>query len=156
AELEEKFIFYRSNAMTKKIEGINENHRISLVNLPYTLEELKLISLKLFKLKNNDILLDQTPFISVDGDPEDIGVWWSFKLKNNQFFITIERRLSDSIKIRTDIHTLADCFIQFSLITTNLLNFLDKDDDLAFNKLKEQTLLKAFDLLTVCRDLKNI
>ncbi|MHA1727620.1 MAG: hypothetical protein ACTSWY_02675 [Promethearchaeota archaeon] len=124
-----------------------EEFIISIVGLSQSLDFISNVIEQIINLKNEESTKNLTPFISVDGDPEDLGVWFTYSRKGEtDLFIQIDFRVSfkEQILIRTTLSHFFSSIMDFMNLSIELIKNINNMP----KKYKENLLIRYNDIIS--------
>lgn len=137
------FVFFNDPDFTKREKKYQEKIEISSVDLAMSLDAVYDILNKVRNLRNQESTDHLTPFISVDGDPDDLGIWWTFTKEASDLFLQVDRRGRDSIIFKMKEVTLQHCMLDFVNLISDKLKDMELPMD--FKRTIERALVRIVD-----------
>ncbi len=126
--------------------NLEEEFLISLIDISQTLDYLSQLIELIYNLKYGSSTKNLTPFISIDSDPDDLGIWWTFtrdkKQPGEDLFIQIDFRTKETICIKTTYDSFYSTLMDFANLALELINNMKIPIDY-----QESTIIRLYNLI---------
>jgi hypothetical protein len=96
-----KLTFYSDSSKAKRSQN-QYDFVVSMVDVSESLKNLQDMIEHISMLNNKETSSNIIPFCSIDGEPEDLGIWWTFTREDPYLFIQFDFRNKDMIIIKTN------------------------------------------------------
>ena len=96
-----KLTFFKDSSKLKKVKEDYE-FVISMVDLSESLKYLQKMMEYISRLNEKETSSNIIPFCSIDGEPEDLGIWWTFTREDPYLYIQFDFRSQDTVIVQTN------------------------------------------------------
>lgn len=109
-----KFDFFEDDALKIQNTSLNLEIPTPAIDIILSIENMVRFIEEITILKDNETSNHLPLFVSIDGDPDDLGLYFTITKESKNLFIQIDRRQEDSIIIKMRMKDVRDALLDFA------------------------------------------